>query len=59
MSEKIDEDSIDFDAWFERMGFDEQYRKIFAVVWDAALESGKRELDEEWHWLLDGLRSER
>ncbi len=54
---RLDEDSLDFDTWFEREGYDEQHMSMFATVWDAALDAGKNELDDEWHWLLDNLKS--
>lgn len=54
MSETIQD--IDFDTWFKKHGYDEEHRQMFSVVWNAAIEAAKNELDDEWHWLLDNLK---
>ena len=54
---KMLDGSQDFNLWFNRQQFGEQQRSTFATVWDAALESVKNELDDEWDWLIDSLKS--
>ena len=46
-----------FDQWFKAEGFDEQHRSVLAKAWDAALENAKKDLDNEWHWLLNNLKA--
>lgn len=51
------EDGLTFSEWFLLNGCDEQHRDMFMIVWGAALDNAKKEIDEESSWALDRLRT--
>lgn len=53
----MDEDTVSFEQFFSEEGYAEEHRAVFAHIWNAALESAKNELDDEYHWLMDNIKA--
>lgn len=44
----------DFDKWFDNEGYDEQYRDMFSIVWNASIKNSIKKVERIWGKLEAG-----